>query len=157
MANVPKEVSDRTLEAVRLAKQTGSVRKGVNEVTKSVERNLAALVVLAEDVEPKEVVMHIPSLCEQKKIPLVYVPTKQDIGNAVGINVPCSAIAIEKAGQGDQIMKEVIAKVTGRSAESAPRAAEKKAENKAEKPRKERAKSAAPAQEKKEQQEAATA
>ena len=112
---VTKDVADKALEAVRLAKQSGSVRKGINEVTKSVERNLASLVVIAEDVEPEEVVMHIPTLCEQKKIAFVYVPTKQDIGTAIGINVPCSAVAIEKAGSGESAVKEVIAKVTGKS------------------------------------------
>jgi large subunit ribosomal protein L7Ae len=149
MANVPKEVSDRALEAAKMAKQGGSVKKGVNEVTKSVERNLATLVLIAEDVEPKEVVMHIPTLCEQKKIPFVYVPTKQEIGNAVGINVPCSAIAIEKAGQGEQIVKEVIAKATGKSAtEPASKQAKQPdaAKPKTEKPKKE--KTAKPATEK---------
>ncbi len=142
MANVPKEVSDRALEAVRMARQGGSVKKGVNEVTKSVERNLATLVLVAEDVEPKEVVMHIPTLCEQKKIPLVYIPTKQEIGNAVGINVPCSAIAIEKAGQAEAILKEVVAKLTGKAQpESKTAAPSEKKEPKpaAEKPKKEKA------------------
>ena len=60
---VTKEVADKALEAVRMAKQSGSVRKGINEVTKSVERNLASPVVIAEDVEPEEVVVHIPTLC----------------------------------------------------------------------------------------------
>src|SRR5271170_5399800 len=116
---VSKEVSDKALEAVRLAKQKGSVKKGINEVTKSIERNLASLVVLAGDVEPEEVVMHIPTLCEQKNIALVYVPTKVEVGNAVGINVPCSAVAIEKAGDGEAVMKEVIAKL-GRTTEAKP-------------------------------------
>ncbi len=115
---VSKEVSDKALEAVRLAKQKGSVKKGINEVTKSIERNLATLVVLAGDVEPEEVVMHIPTLCEQKKIALVYVPTKVEVGNAVGINVPCSAVAIEKAGDGEAAVKEVITKLTGKAPEA---------------------------------------
>lgn len=115
---VSKEVSDKALEAVRLARQKGSVKKGINEVTKSIERNLATLVVLAGDVEPEEVVMHIPTLCEQKKIALVYVPTKVEVGNAVGINVPCSAVAIEKAGEGEATVKEVISKLTGKAPEA---------------------------------------
>ena len=150
---VSKEVSDKALEALRMAKQSGSVRKGINEVTKSVERNLASLVVIAEDVEPEEVVMHIPTLCEQKKIAFVYVPTKADIGNAIGINVPCSAVSIEKAGSGDVAVKEVIAKVTGKSPPSSTPSAEAKKEAKqehaapkADKPKKEKqAKPEAPA------------
>ena len=112
---VTKEVAGKTIDALRLAKQTGSVRKGINEVTKSVERGLALLVVMAEDIDPEEVAMHIPSLCDQKKIPYAYVPTKIELGNSIGLNVPCSSVAIEKAGEGEHAMKEVISKVTGKA------------------------------------------
>lgn len=149
---VSRDVADKALEAVRLAKQSGSVKKGINEVTKSVERNLASLVVIAEDVEPEEVVMHIPTLCEQKKIAFVYVPTKAEVGNAIGINVPCSAVSIEKAGTGEAAVKEVISKVSGKSA-SEPRSEAKKEAKpaaqapKADKPKREKqAKPEAPAQ-----------
>ena len=114
---VSKEVADKIVEAIRLAKQSGAVRKGANEVTKSIERGLATFVVIAEDVEPEEVVMHIPTLCEQKKIPYAYVPTKEALGKAVGLNVPCTSIAIEKAGQAENIIKEIISRITGKKAE----------------------------------------
>lgn len=146
---VSKDVSDKALEAVRLARQKGSVKKGINEVTKSVERNLATLVVIAGDVEPEEVVMHIPTLCEQKKIPFVYVPTKVEVGNAVGINVPCSAVAIEKAADGEAAVKEVVAKISGKVPESKPaKPAAPQGEKKEAKPEK-------PKREKKEQAPAA--
>ncbi len=137
MSKTPKDVYEKALEAVRLAKANGSVRKGINEVTKSVERNLSSLVLVAEDVEPQEVVMHIPPLCEQKRIALVYVPTKAEIGNAVGINVPCSAVSIEKSGNGEAAVKDVVAKVTGKAPaakKSAPQPQAAKKEKPAEKP-----------------------
>ncbi len=153
MSKTPKDVYDKALEAVRLAKANGSVKKGINEVTKSVERNLSSLVLVAEDVEPKEVIMHIPPLCEQKRIALVYVPTKAEIGNAVGINVPCSAVSIEKAGNGESAVKEVVAKVTGKSPEpqqarapAQPAAAKKEPKPKKEKPAQVAPVAAAPAQ-----------
>src|SRR5271157_5322359 len=105
----PKEIADKSLEALRLAKQSGSVKKGVNEVTKSIERGLATLVLLAGDVEPEEVVMHIPTLCEQKKIAIVFIPAKLDLGKAIGLNVPCAAASIEKAGEGAAQLREVSA------------------------------------------------
>lgn len=117
MAKSSKEISDKALEAVRLARQSGTVRKGVNEVTKSVERGLASLVVMAEDVEPQEILMHIPKLCDQKKITYSYVPTKMDLGKAVGINVPCSAVAIEKAGESESTIKSITGMTTGKSSE----------------------------------------
>ncbi len=133
---VSKEVADKALEAVRLAKQTGTVRKGVNEVTKSIERGLSSLVVIAGDVEPEEVVMHIPGLCEQKKINYVYVPAKLDLGKAIGMSVPCSSVAIEKQGEAQGNIAEVIAKITGKSsgekAEAKPEKKTEKKEHKAE-------------------------
>ena len=120
MANtheVSKEVADKALEAVRLARQTGSIRKGANEATKSIERGLASLVVIAGDVTPPEVVMHLPMLCEQRKITFLHVPAKLELGKAVGLSVPCTAVAIEKPGEADRLIKEISGKVTGKAAE----------------------------------------
>lgn len=112
---VSEEVVSKIYEALQLAKRTGTVRKGVNEVTKSIDRGLATLVVIAGDVTPEEVVMHIPGLCEQKKIPYSFVPKKLDLGKAIGLNVPCTSVAIEKTGNADQQIKEIISMVTGLS------------------------------------------
>jgi large subunit ribosomal protein L7Ae len=121
----PKEIVDKSLEALRLAKQSGAVRKGVNEVTKSIERGLAALVLIAGDVEPEEVVMHLPTMCEQKRIPYLFIPAKLDLGKAAGLNVPCTAASIEKAGEGQAQMKEVLAWAVGKSGGSAKQEAAK--------------------------------
>ncbi len=109
------EVVSKTYEAVRLAKQTGRVRKGANEVTKSVERGLASLVVIAADVEPEEIVMHLPAMCEGKRIPYTYATSKIDLGKAMGMNVNCAAVAIENQGNATQLINEIVAKVTGES------------------------------------------
>jgi len=116
---VSTDVVSKTYEALQLAKQSGTIRKGSNEVTKSVERGLATFVVIAGDVEPEEVVVHIPSLCEQKKIVYSYVPSKIDLGKAIGLNVPCTAIAVENAGSAAAAIKEISAKVTGMAPKSA--------------------------------------
>jgi large subunit ribosomal protein L7Ae len=145
---VPKEMVDKSLEALRLAKQSGSVRKGVNEVTKSVERGIATLVLIAGDVEPEEVVMHIPTLCEQKRIPFVFVPAKLDLGKAAGLGVPCAAAAIEKAGEGQSQLKEVANWASGKMGGAAKQEAPKAEVAATEAPKKEKAarKKTAPAQ-----------
>ncbi len=140
-----KEVSDKALEAVRLARQSGTVRKGVNEVTKSVERGLASLVVMADDVEPKEILMHIPKLCDKKKIAYAYVPTKMDLGKAVGINVPCSAVAVEKAGEAEHAIKDVISRTTGKSAEAKEEAPKQQEQKPKREPKEKKPKAAPPA------------
>lgn len=84
---------------VEKSKKTGKLDKGTNEVTKAVERATAQLVVYAQDVEPKEIVAHLATLCKQKNIPCVAVDSKQKLGIAAGIKVPASAIAIIDAGE----------------------------------------------------------
>ena len=134
---VSKDVASKTYEAMQMAKQSGKLRKGINEVTKSVERGSATFVVLAEDIEPEEIAMHIPQLCEQKKIPFSYVPSKLELGKSIGLTVQCAAIAVESQGSASQAIKDIISKTTGTSqkAKAEPKQeakAEKKEEPKAE-------------------------
>jgi len=86
-------------EKVEKARKTGKIDKGINEVTKAVERGTAKIVVLAKDVSPAEIVQHIPLLCKEKDIPLEEADNKQKLGIAAGINVPCSALAIIEEGK----------------------------------------------------------
>ncbi len=108
---VSKEVADAAYEALQIAAKTGMVRKGTNETTKAIERAQAKLVVIAEDVEPPEVVAHLPLLCEERKIPYLFVPSKEKIGNAVGIDVPAASASIVKEGEAAGLVKEIIARV----------------------------------------------
>ena len=108
---VPKEISDRVVNAISVAKDTGKIRKGANEATKSIESGKARLVVIAADVNPEEIVMHLPILCEEKGIPFVYVPTKADLGKAIGLTVTCAAIAIEELGGAKDEVEDIVTKL----------------------------------------------
>ncbi|MBS7659748.1 MAG: 50S ribosomal protein L7Ae [Candidatus Bathyarchaeia archaeon] len=108
---VPKEVADAAYEALQIAAKTGSVKKGTNETTKAVERGLAKLVVIAEDVDPPEIVAHLPLLCEEKKIPYVFVPSKEKIGSAVGIEVPAASACIINEGESASLVKEIVKRI----------------------------------------------
>jgi large subunit ribosomal protein L7Ae len=104
----PKEVLDKAMELVKISKETGKIAKGANEVTKMVERSEAKLVVIAEDVQPPEVVEHIPMLCDEKNIPYVYIQTKEELGKLVGILKSASAVAILSPGQGEEKLKKLV-------------------------------------------------
>lgn len=108
---VPKELSDKVLQAIESARNTGKIRKGTNETTKSIERGAAQLVAIAEDVEPEEIVMHLPALCEEKKIQYVYVPSKLELGRAAGIDVGSAAISIVEVGEAKDLLKEIVKKI----------------------------------------------
>jgi large subunit ribosomal protein L7Ae len=109
----PKEVADAAYEALQIATKTGQVRKGTNETTKAIERGTAKLVVIAENVEPPEVVAHLPILCEERKIPYIFVPTKEKLGSAIGIDVPAASACITKEGDAENLLKEIINRIQG--------------------------------------------
>jgi len=49
------------------------IKKGANEATKTLNRGLSELIVLAADAEPLEIVLHLPLLCEDKVRFIVYL------------------------------------------------------------------------------------
>jgi large subunit ribosomal protein L7Ae len=106
-AEVSKEVLDKAYEAIEIAKKTGKLKKGANEATKSVERGVAKIVFVAKDTNPKEIIMHLPMLCKEKEIPLIPVPTKEELGAAAGLSVPTTCIAIIKEGDAKDLIKEL--------------------------------------------------
>jgi large subunit ribosomal protein L7Ae len=108
---IPKEVTDAAYEALQIAAQSGQVRRGTNETTKAVERAQAKLVVIAEDVDPPEVVAHLPLLCEERKIPYVFVPSKNKIGTSSGIDVPAAAVCITETGEATSLVKEISGRI----------------------------------------------
>ncbi len=85
-------------DIVEKAAKTGKIDKGINEVTKAVERGVAKLAVVASDVDPKELVRHIPLICKEKGIKFIEVDSKQKLGIAAGIGVATTAIAIIELG-----------------------------------------------------------
>ncbi|MCI4396122.1 MAG: 50S ribosomal protein L7ae [Desulfurococcales archaeon] len=109
---VPAELAEQTYKLIEKARSTGGkLKKGTNETTKAVERGVAKLVVIAEDVDPPEVVAHLPLLCEEKKIPYTYVPSKKRLGEAAGIEVQSAAVAIVEPGEAKQDLNDLVAKV----------------------------------------------
>jgi len=108
-----KEISDMAFEAIELAKKSGRIRKGTNEVTKAVESGAAKLVVIAKDVNPPEIVMHLPPLCKEKGIPFIKTGNKEEIGAAAGLHLPTSAVAIVQEGDAKEIIKKITNALKG--------------------------------------------
>ena len=119
-------MSDTAYEIIEVAKKTGALKRGTNEVTKAIERGKAAFVAYAGDVSPKELTMHLPLLCKEKGILFAEVPSREELGTAAGLSVPAVAIAVVDAGDA----KKLIAELTKESA--AEKTEEAKEEAKAE-------------------------
>lgn len=100
-------MSDKAYEIIELAKKSGSLKRGTNEVTKAIERGTASFVAVADDVSPKEIVMHIPLLAKEKGIPCIQVPSREELGTAAGLAVPAVAIAVIDAGNSKDLIAEL--------------------------------------------------
>ena len=89
-------------QIIEKARKTGKIEKGTNEVTKAIERGTAKLVIYASDVEPKEIVQHLPVLCKEKKILCQEVDSKQKLGIAAGLPVATSSLAVIESGDSEK-------------------------------------------------------
>ena len=109
--DVPADLAEDALEALEVARDTGTVKKGTNETTKTIERGSAQLVIVAEDVQPEEIVMHIPELAAEKDVPYVFAESQDDVGHAAGLEVGSAAAAIVDAGEASDDVEDVADKV----------------------------------------------
>ncbi|MFB6075011.1 MAG: 50S ribosomal protein L7Ae [Haloarculaceae archaeon] len=109
--DVPADLEDDALEALEVARDTGTVKKGTNETTKAIERGSAELVFVAEDVQPEEIVMHLPELADEKGVPFVFVGAQDDVGRAAGLEVGSAAAAIVDAGEASDDVEDIAGKV----------------------------------------------
>ncbi|MHA1397273.1 MAG: 50S ribosomal protein L7Ae [Candidatus Heimdallarchaeaceae archaeon] len=108
---IPEEIVKESLNILETASKTGKIRKGTNEVTKAIERQKALLVYIAEDVNPPEIVMHLPLLCEENNITYTFVSTKEVLGKSAGLKVGSASVAIVDAGEAKQSLKGLSNKI----------------------------------------------
>ena len=85
----------------------GHLKRGANEVTKSLNRGQASLVLIAADAEPIEILMHLPLLCEDKNVPYVFVRSKTALGRACGVSKDVIACSIIEAKDNDTLDKSI--------------------------------------------------
>jgi len=85
------------------SKRPPVVRFGVNTVTTLVEQKKAQLVAIAADVEPIEIVLHLPSLCRKMGIPYCVVRGGRSRLGHVTRRKGCSAIAITTTNPEDKV------------------------------------------------------
>jgi len=109
--DVPADLAEDALEALEIARDTGTVKKGTNETTKAIERGNAQLILIAEDVEPEEIVMHLPELADEKDVPFVFIATQDDLGHAAGLEVGSAAAAITDPGEATEEVQDIAGKV----------------------------------------------
>ena len=101
------DLSEKALEAIEVAKATGKIKKGTNECTKALEKGNAKLIVIAKDVSPPEITMHMPLLAKEKDVICIEVSSREELGAAAGIGLPTASVAIIQEGDAKNILKEM--------------------------------------------------
>ena len=91
-----QDFSVQIFDLVELAKEYKQLKKGANESTKSLNRGVSELIIVAADADPIEIVLHLPLLCEDKNIPYIFVNSKLALGKACGLSRPVIACSLLK-------------------------------------------------------------
>jgi large subunit ribosomal protein L7Ae len=126
-----KDIIERIYSIIEDSRTDGRIRKGVNEVTKSLERGEAKLSIVATDVSPSEIVQHLALLAKDKEIMHVEVPSKAELGAAAGLPVATAAVAIANPGEAQKKLNNLLEDIQIlMKAEAEPVKAEKPAEEK---------------------------
>jgi|TARA_A200000159_G_scaffold161104_1_gene182399 large subunit ribosomal protein L7Ae len=99
----PEDVMNQIYDMLQ-ANSNGRIKKGSNEVTKTAERGTAQFIILAEDVNPPELLAHIPLICAEKGIPFGYVADQEHLAQAAGLpaGVKAASIAVMEITKGAQ-------------------------------------------------------
>ena len=91
----PESLQKNLLDLVENSYRNGKIKKGTNEVIKSIERGESKIVVISEDVSPPEVVYYLPMLCDERKVPYAYVKSRVELGKRVGIASAASISVVD--------------------------------------------------------------
>ena len=89
-----KSIQKEIFNVITKASQLKKIKKGANESTKTLNRGISDLIVIAADVKPLEIVLHLPLLCEDKNVPYVFVESQKLLGRACGVSRPVIAASI---------------------------------------------------------------
>jgi len=104
LANAEKKVDGKDAAP---SKRPPVVRAGLNTVTNLVEQKKAQLVVIAHDVDPIELVIHLPALCRKMNVPYCILKGKARLGRVVRRKT-CAAMCLTTVNPED---KSALSKV----------------------------------------------
>ena len=92
----PKDIQEQGYELVKpIGKDgRGKIKKGANEVTKAAERGIASMIVMAENVNPGELLAHVPMICKEKGIPFIYVEDQGYLADSAGMTAGTRTAAV---------------------------------------------------------------
>lgn len=100
------QLTAKIMNLLQQALNYNQLRKGANEATKTLNRGLADIIIMAADTEPIEILLHLPLLCEDKNVPYIFVRSKQALGRACGVSRPIVACSVT-TNEGSQLKSQI--------------------------------------------------
>jgi len=100
------QLTNTLMDLVQQATNYKQIKKGANEATKTLNRGISEVVIMAADTEPIEILLHLPLLAEDKNVPYVFVPSKAALGRACGVTRPVIACSIT-TNEGSQMKNQI--------------------------------------------------
>jgi H/ACA ribonucleoprotein complex subunit 2 len=88
------------------------VRNGLKDVQKRIRKGERGIVIFAGDITPIDIMCHLPGVCEDNDIPYVYVPSRKDLGAAMGIMRGCMTVLVRSHDDYKEIYNELKEEIT---------------------------------------------
>lgn len=105
-----KKVYSLIKKAVTVNKKKGIV-KGIKDVTKAIRKGQKGIVVIGADISPFDVISHLPVALEEKKIPYVWVPSRQDLGTSTQSKRATSVVLLKPNAEFEDSYKKVVSAI----------------------------------------------
>lgn len=107
-----KKSTKRVHKLVKKATKAKVVRRGVKEVVKALRKGEKGFCIIAGDISPIDVISHLPIMCEDRQVPYLYVPSKQDLGAAAATKRPTSCVLIPQKKDFEDLYDKLVKEAT---------------------------------------------
>lgn len=91
-----------------------AVITGIQQVTRAIEKKTARMVVIANNVDPIELVLWMPCLCRANAVPYAIVKDKARLGEAVGQKTVTCAAFVDVNAEDEAAFKNLVRSVNAR-------------------------------------------
>jgi H/ACA ribonucleoprotein complex subunit 2 len=89
-----KKLVKKLHKIIKKASKARQVKRGVKEVVKGIRKGEKGLLVLAGDINPIDIISHLPVLSEEAQIPYIFVASKEELGHASSTKRPTSCVMV---------------------------------------------------------------
>ncbi|CAK9298636.1 unnamed protein product [Gordionus sp. m RMFG-2023] len=89
-----EKVNTRILKLVKKAYKMKTLKIGIKAVQKAIRKGERGIIILAGDTTPIDIISHMPILCEDKELPYIFTPSKNELGASFGSKRSTCAVLI---------------------------------------------------------------